>query len=66
MNIVTIIMLLVGFFLLVKGADLFVEGASDLATKLKVPAMIIGLTIVAFGTSAPETAVSITSALEHS
>lgn len=49
-----------------KGADLFVEGASDLATKLKVPAMIIGLTIVAFGTSAPETAVSITSALEHS
>lgn len=66
MNIITIIMLLVGFFLLVKGADLFVEGASDLATKLKVPAMIIGLTIVAFGTSAPETAVSITSALEHS
>lgn len=66
MNIITIIMLLVGFFLLVKGADLFVEGASDLATKLKVPAIVIGLTIVAFGTSAPEAAVSITSALDHS
>ncbi len=66
MNLFTIVLLIVGFFLLIKGADLFVEGASDLATKLKVPAMIIGLTIVAFGTSAPEAAVSITSAMTQS
>lgn len=66
MDIFTIILLVVGFILLIKGADFFVEGASELATKLKVPAIIIGLTIVAFGTSAPEAAVSITSALSHS
>lgn len=66
MSIITIILLLVGFVFLIKGADLFVEGASDLATKLKIPAMIIGLTIVAFGTSAPEAAVSISSALSGS
>ncbi|WP_198923174.1 sodium:calcium antiporter [Methanosphaera sp. WGK6] len=66
MNIIDIVLLLVGFVLLVKGADIFVEGASDLATKLKVPAMIIGLTVVAFGTSAPEASVSITSALTNS
>lgn len=66
MSIITIILLLVGFVFLIKGADLFVEGASDLATKLKVPAMIIGLTIVAFGTSAPEAAVSVSSALAGS
>ena len=63
MSILTIILLLVGFVFLIKGADFFVDGASDLATKLKIPAMIIGLTIVAFGTSAPEAAVSITSSL---
>lgn len=66
MDIITIILLLVGFVLLIKGADFFVEGASDLATKLNIPSMIIGLTIVAFGTSAPEAAVSITSALTNS
>lgn len=66
MDIITIILLLIGFVFLIKGADMFVDGASDLATKLKVPAMIIGLTIVAFGTSAPEAAVSITSALANS
>lgn len=66
MDIITIITLLVGFVFLIKGADLFVEGASDLATKLKIPAMIIGLTIVALGTSAPEAAVSVTSALTGS
>ena len=66
MDIFTIILLVVGFILLIKGADFFVEGASELAAKLKVPAIIIGLTIVAFGTSAPEAAVSITSALSHS
>lgn len=52
--------LLVGFFLLVKGADLFVDGSSSVAKLLKVPSVIIGLTIVAMGTSAPEAAVSIT------
>ena len=66
MSILTIILLLVGFVFLIKGADLFVEGASDLATKLKIPAMIIGLTIVAFGTSAPEAAVCVSSALSGS
>jgi len=66
MSIITIILLLIGFVFLIKGADLFVEGASDLATKLKIPAMIIGLTIVAFGTSAPEAAVSVSSALSGS
>lgn len=63
MSILTIILLLVGFIFLIKGADMFVDGASDLATKLKIPSMIIGLTIVAFGTSAPEAAVSISSAI---
>lgn len=63
--IITIVLLIVGFVLLIKGADYFVEGASDLANKLKIPSMIIGLTIVAFGTSAPEAAVSIASALTH-
>ena len=57
------ILLIVGFFLLIKGADLFVEGAASIAKKFNVPAMVIGLTIVAMGTSAPEAAVSITSSL---
>ena len=64
MNILSIVLLVVGFVLLIKGADFFVEGSSDLANKLKVPSMIIGLTIVAMGTSAPEAAVSITAALK--
>lgn len=60
MNIaVDIILLIVGFVLLVKGADFFVEGAADLARKLKIPSLVVGLTIVALGTSAPELAVSI-------
>lgn len=57
------ILLVVGFVLLVKGADYFVEGASSIAESLKIPSLIIGLTIVAFGTSAPEAAVSITAAI---
>ncbi len=60
-----ILILVIGFIFLIKGADLFVEGAAGLAKKFKVPAMIIGLTIVAMGTSAPEAAVSITSALQQ-
>lgn len=57
------ILLLVGFVLLVKGADFFVEGSSSVAKILKVPSVIIGLTIVALGTSAPEAAVSITAGI---
>lgn len=58
-----LLLLLVGFILLIKGADLFVEGSSSIAKKFKIPTMIIGLTIVAMGTSAPEASVSITSSL---
>ena len=56
------ILLVIGFIFLIKGADLFVDGASSIAKTLKIPSLIIGLTIVAFGTSAPEAAVSITGA----
>ena len=59
-----IILLCVGFFMLVKGADLFVDGSSGIAMKFKIPQLVIGLTIVAMGTSAPEAAVSITAALK--
>lgn len=55
--------LVLGFLFLIKGADLFVEGSSSIAKKFKVPSMIIGLTIVAMGTSMPEASVSITSSL---
>lgn len=58
-----IVLLAVGFAFLVKGADFFVEGSSSIAKKLKVPPIIIGLTIVAMGTSLPETAVSVTASL---
>lgn len=58
------ILILIGFLLLIKGADVFVSGSSSIAKKLNVPSLIIGLTIVAFGTSAPEAAVSITAALK--
>ena len=57
--ILNIILLLVGFVLLVKGADFFVDGASGIAKKLKVSTFIIGVTVVALGTSAPEAAVTI-------
>ena len=60
------VLLLVGFVLLIKGADYFVEGSSSVAKLLKVPSVIIGLTIVAMGTSAPEAAVSITAGLNGS
>lgn len=58
------ILLVIGFVLLIKGADFFVEGSSSVAKLLKVPSIIIGLTVVAFGTSMPEASVSITSALQ--
>lgn len=57
------ILLLVGFIFLIKGADYFVEGSSNIAKKFKISPMIIGLTIVAMGTSMPELSVSITSSL---
>ena len=57
--------LIIGFVFLIKGADFFVEGSSSIAKKLKVPSIIIGLTIVAMGTSLPETAVSVTASLVH-
>lgn len=58
-----VLLLLVGFILLIKGADFFVDGASSVAKKLRVPSLIIGLTIVAMGTSLPELSVSVTASL---
>lgn len=67
MNILLqLILLAVGFALLMKGADWFVEGASGIADRFGIPQLVIGLTIVAMGTSLPEAAVSITSALKGS
>lgn len=57
------ILIVAGFYMLIKGADIFVDGASKIATKFNIPQMVIGLTIVAFGTSLPEAAVSIKAAL---
>lgn len=62
--LIWIVLLLVGFVLLIKGADLFVDGSSSVAKILKVPSVIIGLTIVALGTSLPEAAVSITASMQ--
>lgn len=62
--VVNIIFLIVGIFFLVKGADFFVDGASSFAKKLKIPAIVIGLTVVSFGTSAPELAVSLSSSIK--
>ena len=59
-----VVWLLVGFVCLVKGADFFVDGSSSVAKTFKIPSVIIGLTIVAMGTSLPETAVSVTAALK--
>ena len=64
--IIQFVILAVSFFLLIKGADLFVNESSYLAKRLKVPSLVIGLTIVAFGTSAPELAVSMTAAIHGS
>lgn len=61
-----VVMLIVGFVLLVKGADWFVEGAASVAKRMGIPQLVIGLTIVAMGTSMPEAAVSITSAMNGS
>lgn len=61
--IIQIGLLAIGFFMLVKGADYFVDGAAGIATKFGIPQLVVGLTIVAMGTSAPEAAVSITGAM---
>lgn len=65
MIILQIILLAVGFVMLVKGADWFVEGTSGIARKLGIPQLVVGLTIVAMGTSTPEAAVSINAALKN-
>lgn len=64
MILVDLLLLVVGFAMLVKGADWFVEGAAGIAQKFGIPQLVVGLTIVAMGTSAPEAAVSITAALK--
>lgn len=62
--LISVIEVIIGFILLIKGADFFVDGASSIAVKLGVPQLVIGLTIVALGTSAPEAAVSISAAVD--
>ena len=64
--ILTVILLLAGFFILIKGADFFVDGSSSIARLLRIPSIIVGLTIVAFGTSAPELSVSVSAAMSGS
>ena len=59
-----VLLMLIGFLLLIKGADFLVKGASNIAKKFKIPEIVIGLTIVSIGTSMPELFISITSALE--
>ena len=62
--LIELVLLIVGFAMLIKGADIFVEGAAGIAAKFGIPQLVIGLTIVAMGTSAPEAAVSIAAALK--
>lgn len=62
---IAVVMLLAGFVLLIKGADFFVEGSSSVAKRLRIPSIIIGMTIVAMGTSLPECAVSVTASLSN-
>ena len=63
-TLISVIEIIIGFVLLIKGADFFVDGASSIAVKLGAPQLVIGLTIVALGTSAPEAAVSISAAVD--
>lgn len=63
--LISLFLLIIGFVILIKGADIFVDGASGIATNFKVSKMLIGLTIVSFGTSAPEFAVSVKSLISH-
>ncbi len=66
MIFLNILLLLVGFVLLIKGADFFVDGSSSIAKLIGIPGFVVGLTVVAMGTSAPEAAVSITASLQGS
>ena len=61
--IMSLIVLILGFVLLIKGADFFVSGSSDVAKKFNIPSIVIGLTIVSLGTSLPELAVSLTASI---
>lgn len=61
--VIPVIVLLAGFFLLIRGADIFVDGSSAIAKRFRIPPMVIGLTIAAMGTSLPELAVSVSAAL---
>lgn len=63
--VIQVLILIAGFLLLVKGADWFVDGAASLAERMGIPQLVVGLTIVAMGTSMPEAAVSIASALKN-
>ena len=62
--IISVLLIVLGFILLIKGADYLVEGASNIAKKFHIPEIIIGLTIVSIGTSMPELVVSVSSALQ--
>ena len=64
--LIMIVCLIGGFLLLVKGADFFVDGACAISEKLRIPAYVVGLTVVAFGTSLPEAAVSVTASIQGS
>ena len=64
MLLLNIVVLIAGFFALIKGADVFVDGSAALAKNFKIPTLIIGLTVVAMGTSAPELAVSVSAGLQ--
>lgn len=64
-TLIQVIMLIAGFVVLIKGADYFVDGAASIAKNLKIPDILVGLTIVAFGTSAPEAAVSVKALLSN-
>ena len=64
--LLNLLFLVAGFYFLVKGADLFVDGSSSIAKLMKIPAVIIGLTIVSIGTPLPEAAVSISASLKGS
>ncbi|MBQ1942731.1 MAG: hypothetical protein II368_03680 [Clostridia bacterium] len=59
-----LLLLVLGFVLLSKGSDFFVDGAASIATRFKIPQLVIGLTVVAMGTSLPEAAVSVSAALK--
>ena len=58
------ILLIIGFVFLIKGADFFVDGSASIAKQLRVPSLIVGMTVVAMGTSLPECSVSVTASLE--